>query len=105
MDREYQGGGYGGGGGAGGGGGYDGPHRRPYGRSQSITKHSTPQVHLLKLTQYMTMRRTDIEQDLLQTTPRRWYNGCGIGNHDTREVDAWRWKGQVQVTQSMHVTP
>ena len=32
MDREYQNGGYGGGGG--GGGGYDGPHRRPFGRSQ-----------------------------------------------------------------------
>ena len=50
MDREYQGGGYGGGYGGGGGGGYDGPHRRPFGRSQSITKHSTPQISLLKFT-------------------------------------------------------
>lgn len=33
MDREYHGSGYGGGG-LGGGGGYDGPHRRPFGRSQ-----------------------------------------------------------------------
>ena len=55
MDRDYQGGGYGGGGG----GGYDGPHRRPFGRSQSITMHSTSQVHLLKLTQYNTMTCTD----------------------------------------------
>ena len=33
MDREYQ-----GGGGGGGGGGYDGPHRRPFGRSQSTNE-------------------------------------------------------------------
>ena len=59
MDREYQGGGYGGGYG-GGGGGYDGPHRRPFGRSQSITKHSTPQISLLKFTLYTRMTKTNI---------------------------------------------
>lgn len=38
MDREYQGTGYGGGSG----GGYDGPHRRPFGRSQLTAFHPPP---------------------------------------------------------------
>ena len=49
MDREYQSSGYGGGGG---GGGYDGPHRRPFGRSQSSTEHPMSQDHPCKLKQF-----------------------------------------------------
>lgn len=39
-----------------------------------------------------------LEEDRSQTTHHRWYNGCDIGNHDTREEDAWRWRGQAQAT-------
>ena len=42
MDREYQGSGYGGGGG---GVAYDGPHHRPFGRSQWIREHNGTRSH------------------------------------------------------------
>ena len=102
MEREYQSSGYGGGGG---GGGYDGPHRRPFGRSQSSTEHPTPHGHARKAQIMRKMTILTQKQDLSQTIPLRWCNGCDIGNHDTREEGAWRWRGQAQVTQSMYVAP
>ena len=96
MDRDYQGGGYGG-------GGYDGPQRRPYGRSQSAHEEYYALLPL-QIHQFQSLA-TDRDWRLLTRSkdpsliiPLRWYNGCDTGDLSTKVDHAWSGKDPVRAT-------
>jgi len=91
MDRDFHGGAYGG-------SGHDGPHRRTYGRSQCPSQTTIVPNHYSRCIEAVNLTMLTILQDLSPITRLQWYNGCGIGDHNTRAERGWRSKGRVRAT-------